>query len=174
MGTAASSLSLNVTHITAANNVPPQFGELYQRYADVVFKSALRVTGSAADAEDVLQTVFLRLLNRGADADPWQSPDAYFRRAATNAAIDVIRRRSSRAESPVDEQMTAGESSPLDKERLRRAIAALPPRDAELFVLRYVEGISNTELAEMFQMERTTVGTRLHRIRQSLQESLQQ
>ena len=50
----------------------------------------------------------------------------------------------------------------------------LPPRDAELFSLRYVEGISNSELAEMLGMERVTVGTRLHRIRQTLQASLEQ
>jgi RNA polymerase sigma-70 factor (ECF subfamily) len=133
------------------------------------------VTGSSADAEDVLQTVFLRLLHRSDPADIAQAPEAYFRRAATNAAIDVIRRRSSRAESEVDPQMTApATAAPLLKERLRRAIAALPPRDAELFSLRYVEGVSNTELAGMFGMERVTVGTRLHRIRQTLQESLAQ
>jgi RNA polymerase sigma-70 factor, ECF subfamily len=168
MGTAT--LVLNVPHTT----VPPQFGELYRRHSDVVYRAALRVTGSTADAEDVLQTVFLRLLHRDDLVDVARSPEAYFRRAATNAGIDVIRRRISRGERAVDEQMSAPSSSPILKERLRRAIAQLPPRDAELFSLRYVEGISNSELAEMFQMERVTVGTRLHRIRQTLQESLEE
>jgi RNA polymerase sigma-70 factor, ECF subfamily len=166
MGTAT--LILNVPHTT----VPSQFGELYQRYADVVYRAAVRVTGSPADAEDVLQTVFLRLLNRDDMAETARAPEAYFRRAATNASIDVIRRRATRAERAVDDQMSAPASSPLLKERLRRAIAQLPPRDAELFSLRYVEGISNSELADMLGMERVTVGTRLHRIRQVLQESL--
>lgn len=172
MGTAAS-LTFTNTSPAAAANVPPEFGELYKRFAQTVYRTALRVTGSAADAEDVLQTVFLRLLNRGDDGDPQHAPESYFRRAATNASIDVIRRRTSRAELPVDPQIAAPEPSLLDKERLRRAIAELPPRDAELFVLRYIEGISNTELAEIFGMERATVGTRLHRIRQTLQQSLQ-
>ncbi len=168
MGTAT--LILNVPHTT----VPSQFGELYQRYADVVYRAALRVTGSPADSEDVLQTVFLRLLNRDDVTETARAPEAYFRRAATNAAIDVIRRRATRAERAVDEQMSAPASSPILKERLRRAIAQLPPRDAELFSLRYVEGISNSELAGMLGMERVTVGTRLHRIRQMLQETLEQ
>ncbi len=169
MGTAT--LALNVPLTT----VPSQFGELYQRYADVVYRAALRVTGSRPDAEDVLQTVFLRLLNRDDMGETARAPEAYFRRAATNASIDVIRRRVSRAESAVDEQMIApATSSPILKERLRRAIAKLPPRDAELFSLRYIEGISNSELADMMGMERVTVGTRLHRIRQTLQESLEQ
>lgn len=168
MGTAT--LALNVPHTT----VPSPFGELYQRYADVVYRAALRVTGSPADAEDVLQTVFLRLLNRDDMAETARAPEAYFRRAATNAAIDIIRRRAVRGERAVDEQLSAPPSSPILKERLRRAIAQLPPRDAELFSLRYVEGISNSELADMLGMERVTVGTRLHRIRQTLQESLEQ
>jgi RNA polymerase sigma-70 factor (ECF subfamily) len=154
--------------------VPPQFGELYQRYADVVYRAALRVTGTPADAEDVLQTVFLRLLNREDLAETARAPEAYFRRAATNAAIDVIRRRTTRAERAVEEQMKAPATSPILKERLRRAIAQLPTRDAELFSLRYIEGISNSELADLFGMDRITVGTRLHRIRQTLQESLGQ
>jgi RNA polymerase sigma-70 factor (ECF subfamily) len=168
MGTAT--LVLNVPHTT----VPPQFGDLYQRYADVVYRAALRVTGSTADSEDVLQTVFLRLLNRDDHTETARAPEAYFRRAATNAAIDIIRRRAVRAERAVDDALTAPPSSPLLKERLRRAIAQLPPRDAELFSLRYIEGISNTELSEMLGMDRVTVGTRLHRIRQTLQESLEQ
>ena len=168
MGTAA--LIVNVPHTT----VPAQFSEIYQRYADVVYRAALRVTGSPADAEDVLQTVFLRLLNRDDLAETARAPEAYFRRAATNAAIDVIRRRASRAERAVDEQLSAPPGPPLLKERLRRAIAQLQPRDAELFALRYIEGVSNSELAEMLGMERVTVGTRLHRIRRMLQESLGQ
>ena len=40
------------------------FRELYQRHSTVVYRTALRVTGNAADAEDVLQTVFLRILDR--------------------------------------------------------------------------------------------------------------
>ena len=169
MGTAT--LVFNVPHTT----VPAQFSEIYQRHADAVYRAALRVTGSPADAEDVLQTVFLRLLNRGEDmAETARAPEAYFRRAAANAGIDVIRRRASRAERSVDVELSAPAAPPLLKERLRRAIAQLPPKDAELFTLRYIEGVSNSKLAEMLGMERVTVGTRLHRIRRMLQESLGQ
>ena len=53
--------------------------------------------------------------------------------------------------------------------RLRRAIAALDSSDALMFMLRYVEGMSNGELAEMFGQEKNNVAVRLHRIRQNLQ-----
>jgi RNA polymerase sigma factor (sigma-70 family) len=56
--------------------------------------------------------------------------------------------------------------------QLRRAIAALEPSDALLFLLRYVEGMSNIELAELLSQEKNNVAVRLHRIRQALQTEL--
>jgi RNA polymerase sigma factor (sigma-70 family) len=61
----------------------------------------------------------------------------------------------------------------LLKERLRRAIATLESDDASLFLLRYVEGLSNDELAGMFQIEKNNVAVRLHRIRQRLQAEME-
>src|SRR4030095_4644909 len=71
-----------------------RFAELYERHYEAVFCAALRVTGNPADAEDVLQTIFLRVWS-GSDADEAaRRPAAYFRRAAVNAAVDVLRRRA--------------------------------------------------------------------------------
>src|SRR5512134_140887 len=50
------------------------FAELYERHHEAVFRAALRVTGNPADAEDVLQTVFLRVLARGGDVEAAQPP----------------------------------------------------------------------------------------------------
>jgi RNA polymerase sigma factor (sigma-70 family) len=61
------------------------------------------------------------------------------------------------------------ESTAFLKERLRRAVAALDPADAGMFLLRYVEGLSNGELAEMFSQDKNNIAVRLHRIRQTLQ-----
>jgi RNA polymerase sigma-70 factor (ECF subfamily) len=147
------------------------FAELYERHYAAVYRTALRVTGNPADAEDVLQTVFLRILNQGGRLDPSQMPEVYFRRAAANAAVDLLRRRTTHAEIQLDDGSTAagGENTALLKERLRRAIAALDPDDALLFLLRHVEGLSNGELAEMFGQEKNNIAVRLHRIRQTLQ-----
>ncbi len=157
------------------NSPPPGFAELYQRFSEVVYRTALRVTGNAADAEDALQTVFARILNQGGRLDLSQMPERYFRRAATNAGLDVLRSRTHRAESQLDDSLphAAPDTSPYLKERLRRAIASLEPKDAELFTLRYVSGVSNTEIADMYGLERSTIGVRLHRIRQWLQHELE-
>jgi RNA polymerase sigma-70 factor (ECF subfamily) len=165
-------LSILVTSTTPA----PGFAELYERHSEAVFRAALRVTGRPADAEDVLQTVFLRVLARGGDAENLAQPGAYFRRAAVNAAVDVLRRRELHAESEYDDLAphAAGVQAPsLLKERLRRAIATVDRDDASLFLLRHVEGLSIDELAGMFRIEKNNVTVRLHRIRHRLQAELQ-
>lgn len=155
--------------------LPADFAELYDRHYAAVYRAALRVTGNAADAEDVLQTVFLRVLHQGGRPDSAQMPEAYLRRAATNAAVDLIRRRSSHAETGLDgvAPIAAIQSPTLLKEQLRRALATLEAEDAVMFLLRFVEGLSNGEIAAMFGLEKNNIAVRLHRIRQLLQTEME-
>jgi RNA polymerase sigma factor (sigma-70 family) len=76
----------------AAPQAPPPLEALFRDHHERVFHAAYRITGDAGDAEDVLQSVFLRLLRRapevvGATAGP------YLHRAAVNAALDLLRGR---------------------------------------------------------------------------------
>ena len=150
------------------------FAGLYEQHYEIVFRAALRVTGRPADAEDVLQSVFLRVLSQSEQDDLRQRPAAYFRRAAVNAGVDLLRRRAVRAETVYDEGAphAAVESGLLLKEQLRRAIAHLERDDAALFLLRYVEGLSNQELADLFELEKNNIAVRLHRIRLRLQAEI--
>lgn len=161
----------------------PDFRELYEQHSEAVYYTALRVTGNPADAEDVLQTVFLKLLDGGPALDAAWSPGAYLRRSAANAAIDLLRRKKTRRENDVGDIREPGrhlelapeaahEDSIVLKDRLRAALARLPAANAELFVLCYLEGYSYDELAEMLDIERGTVGSRLHRIKAALQKDL--
>ena len=152
-----------------------EFSNLYETHYASVYRTALRITGNPADAEDALQTVFMRYLSQGERQDAPSTPEAYFRRAAANAALDLLRRRVSHNETPLDERTadTSIENTALLKERLRRAIAAIDPDDAIIFMLRYVEGFSNGELAEIFGQEKNNIAVRLHRIRQTLQAEIE-
>lgn len=154
---------------------PAGFAELYERHSEAVLRAALRVTGNPADAEDVLQTVFVRVLSRSVQDEAARRPAAYFRRAAVNAAVDLLRRRAVHVETAYDDHAphAAVEPALLLKEQLRRAIATLDNDDAALFLLRYVEGLSNQELADEFQLEKNNVAVRLHRIRLRLQSEMQ-
>ena len=162
-------IEMTSTHVLAGS------AELYERHHEAVFRAAMRVTGNPADAEDVLQTVFLRVLSQGEGTEADRRPAAYFRRAAVNASVDLLRRRASRGETVYDDQAPRDGIEPplLLKERLRRAIAAIDSEDATLFLLRHVEGLSNEELAGMFQLEKNNVAVRLHRIRRRLQKEME-
>ena len=138
------------------------FAALFERHHEAVFRAALRVTGHRADAEDVLQTVFLRVLSQSNEA-------------AVNAAVDILRRRAAHAETPYDDLAPHAtvERPMLLKEQLRRAIATLDTSDASLFLLRHVEGFSIEELAGLFQMQKNNVTVKLHRIRLRLQREME-
>lgn len=163
------SIGLVVAAGTPVLPPPLEIHTLYEEHASTVYRAALRITGNAEDAEDALQAVFLRLMNQP-ELAIGGSPEPYLRRAAANAAIDILRRKRSQRESPID--LTPEKGSPardaLLKESLRRALGRLDPEDAALFSLRNLEGFSYDELADMFSIERGTVASRLHRIRQDL------
>src|SRR5262249_42979374 len=85
---------------------------LFERHHDRVFRAAYRVTGSAADAEDVLQTVFLRLAKGSEPFAVPENPESYFARAAVNASLDLLRARKRSRLVAIDD--LDGDVGPLD------------------------------------------------------------
>ena len=77
--------------------------KVFREHHILVYRAAYRVTGNAQDAEDVLQTVFMRLLRREGDAASVGSITAYLRRAAVNAALDLMRSRQRARSMPLEE-----------------------------------------------------------------------
>ncbi|MDP9169301.1 MAG: hypothetical protein M3N54_01675, partial [Acidobacteriota bacterium] len=75
---------------------PDALERAFEAHHSLVFRAAYRVTGNAADAEDVLQTVFLRLAGREAGADSVENIESYLRRAAVNASLNLLEQRSRR------------------------------------------------------------------------------
>ncbi|MBL8177238.1 MAG: sigma-70 family RNA polymerase sigma factor [Bryobacterales bacterium] len=147
---------------------PSPLAAVFEQHHGLVFRTAYRVTGNAADAEDVLQTVFLRLL-RQANPDIRQA-ESYLRRAAINASLDILRERGDQAALPADAPSPAGGGEL--RHTLRQALAKLDPKHAEMFALRYIEGHSNAEIARMLGMSSLLVAVTLHRVRARLQKSV--
>src|SRR5690242_21859219 len=75
----------------------------FREHHAMVFRAAYRITGNAGDAEDVLQTVFLRLVRRDADAEPVGNMASFLHRAAVNAALDLVRQRQNIRNVPLDD-----------------------------------------------------------------------
>ncbi|MBL8227878.1 MAG: sigma-70 family RNA polymerase sigma factor [Bryobacterales bacterium] len=152
-------------------DIPHPLESTFQAHHGLVFRTAYRITGNAADAEDVLQTVFLRLLRRDAGGGDLLQPESYLRRAAINCSIDLIRDRMSGTANLDHVAHTSGEDPEL-KQRLRQAIAQLDPKDAEIFVLRFFEGHSNEDIAQLTGMNKLLVAVKIHRIRHKLQKEI--
>jgi len=148
-----------------------------------VFRAAYRVTGDVSDAEDVLQTVFLRLARRPPEADGVRGLESYLYRSAVNTALDVLRSRSRKSYVPLDESSPVAAASVGGPDRalasaeirawLRRAITRLSPRSAEILVLRFFEGMDNPEIARVLETTPATVAVTLHRTRERLHREFQ-
>ena len=153
--------------------LPQDFEQIFRSHHELVYRTAYRITGSAHDAEDVLQTLFLRLLRRECPPDIDKNPKGYLHRAAVNIALDVIKARSrNTSEEPGDVAVEAGSNNSEIQECLRHALSELNPRAAEIFVLRHVEGYDNAEIAGMLGTSRGTVAVLLFRARARLKKSL--
>jgi RNA polymerase sigma-70 factor (ECF subfamily) len=157
--------------------IPNELEQCFRAHHGLVFRTAYRITGNAGDAEDVLQTVFLRLLRRGPNTEALDHPESYLRRAAINAALDVIRSRQADQTVPLP-----GDGSglmppaPADlsglRQALTRALAQLKPRPAEIFALRFIEGLSNRQIAQTLGISQVLVAVIVHRTRQQLRKEL--
>jgi RNA polymerase sigma-70 factor (ECF subfamily) len=155
---------------------------LFRENHDRVFRAAYRITGSVVDAEDVLQTVFLRLSRRG-DVNLEPNPGSYLHRAAINAALDLLRQRARTETIPIDDvaPVLAANSrfSPELQQRNRElrdrlglAISKLGEKSAEMFVLKYYEGYDNTEIAKLMGTSAMVVGVLLHRARARVKKEI--
>ena len=73
------------------NPLDPEFDRLFRDHYALVYRTAYSITGRAEDAEDVVQTIFLRLIRREFPPDLKKNPKAYLYRAAFNVSLSVMR-----------------------------------------------------------------------------------
>lgn len=147
---------------------------MFRSHHGLVFRTAYRITGNAADAEDVLQTVFLRLVRRTSQSDAMEKEESYLRRAAINASLDVIRSRQSNPTAELVEVPSERRDGDITeiREALGLALSKLQPRAAEIFALRFIEGMSNLEIARMLGISQVLVAVTVYRTRQQLRKQL--
>jgi RNA polymerase sigma-70 factor (ECF subfamily) len=157
--------------------------DLFQAHHGRVFRTAQRITGSVADAEDVLQTVFLRLVKGQDDYDWSRNPEAYLSRAAINASLDLLRSRTRSKAVALDENEVDSIASTYEspetvhadrelQELVRQAVSRLGKTAGEMFVLRYYEGFDNKDIAAMMNTSPLVVGVVLHRARTKLRKEI--
>ena len=152
---------------------------LYLEHADRVYGLCLRMTGDTVQATELAQDVFVRAweqldrLRAGSDAGAW------LWRLATNVVLNAMRsdrRRLARvapvAEPGLLERAELGTPLPVRRLSIDAAIARLPDRAREVFVLHDVEGFASHEVSELLGVAEGTVRAHLHRARALLREAL--
>ncbi len=155
---------------------------LYERHRAAIFRFACRLLGHAQAAEDVTHDCFMSLMKNPERFDPNRaSLRTYLLAAARNMSVSQVRREAKAPEAPEPPQASWAPPSEdplrilLDHElsdRVRDAIAALPPLQREAVILSEYEELSLAEIAAVVDGDVGTVKSRLHRAREQLRRAL--
>jgi RNA polymerase sigma-70 factor (ECF subfamily) len=170
-------MSLAAVSRATGEALTEEFEALFREHHELVYRTAYSVTGNRFDAEDVAQTVFLRLLRRmppGIESNT----KGYLYRAAINLSLNTLRSR--KPQEPVEtlERLPApAAAAPPDpddpiRRALLAAIAQLKPRAVEILILHYEHGYSDAQIAQLLGTSRGTIAVTLYRTRARLKKLL--
>ena len=154
------------------------FDEIFAEHYQLVYRTAYGVTGRVEDAEDVVQTIFLRLLQRETSLAFVKNPKGYLYRAAVNLSLTVVQSRRRRILTEDVEGAAASIPSlePSRQEEIHRrlyeAMAELNPKAAEILILRYLHNYSDAEIAKLLRTSRGSIAVNLYRSRARLKKIL--
>jgi len=144
--------------------------EAYERYGRALLRKARRMVG-AADANDVVQGLFVDLLQRG--EVPLDLP--YLYRAVTNRCLTLLRDESNRARllerdgaALARSPRVAGDEIAIDRDLLAKLVRELDAEHCEVLAYRYLDDMTQDEIASLLDLSRKTVGHRLDRIREAI------
>lgn len=141
---------------------------LFQQYGDDVFRLAFSYLGSRPDAEDVCQTVFLKLAEGGIRLIPGKEK-AWLLTCAANACKNHLRSFWRRNVGELDENIPFRSR---EDQAVYQAVMTLPPKYRAVIHLYYYEGYDQREIGEILRISRTAVQTRMSRARNMLKKEL--
>ncbi len=153
------------------------FGELVRRHQDRIYRYLVRLTGSREEALELAQETFLRAWQALPEWRPQAQLRTWLFRIASNAAMDVLRRRKLVEFSQFTPELDAASGEPGPELRLEsrqslaeleKALARIPPDQRQALLLREVEGLSYAEIGEATGANEGTVKSRLARAREAL------
>ena len=145
--------------------------ELARAYAPAIYRLAYARTGSRADAEDIMQEVFVRLLRAGPDFADRAHARAWLLRVASNCDNDWFRAPWRRREGPLTDSLPAPEH---EDGGVVEAVLALPAKYRTAVHLYYYEELSVAEIAKITGKSESAVKSRLFRARAMLREALKE
>lgn len=137
---------------------------LFDRFADTVYRVALSYLRSPQEAEDAVQTIFLKLLEKNVEIYP-NKERTFLTKMTINHCKNILSSAKTRSTVPLDE--TVPLVQPEDQE-LFRAVMELPEKYRAVVCLHYFEGYSFQEIAQLLHISPSAVSMRLYRARNML------
>jgi len=166
----------------AARGDVSAFEQLYKRCAGRVYAVCVRMTGDPQRAREFTHDAFVRAWERLSTFRGEAAFETWMHRLTVNVVLTATRGERRRAarfvptpdEPAADTDMALSTPAPDVETRidLERAIAALPPRAREVFVLHDVEGYRHEEIADRLELEASSVRANLHRARRLIMRML--
>jgi RNA polymerase sigma-70 factor, ECF subfamily len=157
------------------------FASIVERYQTAVYNLCYRMLGSAAEAEDAAQEVFIRAWSQLHTFQRDRKFSTWLLSIASHHAIDVLRRRRATV-VPLDSvEIWAHSADPQPEEStieteqriaVRALLNTLPAKYRLVTVLRYFRDLSYLEIAEMTGLSESAVKTQLHRARKMLADEI--
>ena len=138
------------------------FEALYARYKEWVVNLAMRLTGDADQALDVLQETFIYLLSKFPGFVLTSRLTTFLYPAVKNIAIHLRRKRDRMIRSELPEGVPAPAPTATADGDLAAVVAALPETHREVVLMRFVDGLSLEEIAQALGIPLGTVKSRLH------------
>jgi RNA polymerase sigma-70 factor (ECF subfamily) len=153
-----------------------EFEHLFREHSQLLYRTAYSLLDNSADAEDVLQTIFLRLLRNGLPSGFQKNVKGYLYRAAVNASLDTIRARKRHDHADETRRVASPHSDAVtdfveeNHRRLAEALTELDPETAEILVLKYVHSYKDADIAKTMGTSRGAIAMRLLRSRSRLKK----
>lgn len=142
--------------------------ELFDRYGDMVYRTALGFLRSSQEAEDVVQAVFLKLLEGKAVAHEGKER-AFLTKITVNHCKNILRSAKQYVDSPLEELALL---APPEERELFLAIMELPEKYRSVVTLHYLEGYSFREIAQLLHIGPSAVSMRIFRAKDILKQQL--
>jgi RNA polymerase sigma-70 factor (ECF subfamily) len=167
--------------IKAKNGDRAAFEEIYRLTSGFVFNVALRIVRRHADAEDVTQEVFVKMYKNLGQFGFQSSLKTWLYRITVNTAISRCRKNTGEADAiakykyhlatePMDEPFFHHIHKKDNETIVAALLARLDPEQRACIVLREMEGLAYSEIAEILHIPMNTVRSRLYRAREALLE----
>jgi RNA polymerase sigma-70 factor (ECF subfamily) len=151
---------------------PDPITNVYHRHAPAVFRRACQILGMEADAHEIVQEVFLSLIERPEQFEGRSSMTTFLYALTTHACLNRIRNKNNRSrlerqqwpEPELDQQDRR--LSPEQVLILHRAIEQMPEELANAAIYYFVDGLTHLEIAQLLDCSRRHVGDLLERLSQ--------